>query len=63
MMRGNYPRNRSDIRKPYRGSRRFDVSCRCHGGCLWCESSRLRYRVLEKLVLSEARRELEGQEL
>jgi len=26
-------------RKPYYGSKRFDYSCRCHGGCPWCESN------------------------
>ena len=25
----------------YRGSRRFDRSCRCHGGCPYCEDNRM----------------------
>lgn len=29
-----------EYRKPYYRSKRFDTSCRCHGGCLWCEGSR-----------------------
>jgi hypothetical protein len=29
-------------RKPYRKSKRFDRSCRCHGGCPYCESDRLK---------------------
>lgn len=29
-------------RKPYRGSKRFDGSCRNHGGCPACEASRIR---------------------
>lgn len=27
-------------RKQYRGSKSFDRSCRCHGGCKWCEGNR-----------------------
>lgn len=34
-----YP-NRKDWRKPYRGSKRFDRTCRCHGGCKYCEGNR-----------------------
>lgn len=28
-------------RKPYRGSKAIDPSCRNHGGCPWCEGNRL----------------------
>ena len=28
-------------RKPYRGSKAFDKSCRNHGGCDWCRENRL----------------------
>lgn len=32
-------------RKPYRGAKAIDRSCRNHGGCVWCESNRLhKYR-------------------
>ena len=34
-------KTRKDRRKEYTGSKRFDSSCRCHGGCPWCESNRL----------------------
>ena len=34
-----YP-NRKDWRRPYTKSKRFDRSCRCHGGCPWCERNR-----------------------
>ena len=27
-------------RKPYRGSKAIDPSCRNHGGCPWCEENR-----------------------
>lgn len=30
-----------DWREPYRKSRRFDRSCRCHGGCPWCLNNKL----------------------
>ena len=32
---------RRDWREPYRKSRRFDTTCRCHGGCPYCENNRL----------------------
>ena len=28
-------------RKRYRGSKRFDWSCRNHNGCPWCEGNRM----------------------
>jgi hypothetical protein len=27
-------------KRPYRGSRRFDITCRCHGSCPWCRGNR-----------------------
>ena len=30
-----------DHRKPYRGSKAFDRSCRPHGSCYWCRGNRL----------------------
>ena len=35
-------------RKPYRKSKSFDPSCRNHGGCPWCESSRTRKSKVQK---------------
>jgi len=35
-----YP-NRKDWRKPYRGSKAFDHSCRNKGGCGYCQNNRL----------------------
>jgi len=32
------------IKKPYSRSKAFDASCRNHGGCPWCERSRLHSR-------------------
>jgi hypothetical protein len=31
-------------KRPYRKSRAFDASCRCHGGCPWCRENRLYQR-------------------
>lgn len=28
-------------RKPYKGAKTFDASCRPNGGCDWCASNRL----------------------
>ena len=33
--------SRSRKKQPYRKSRRFDVTCRCKGGCAWCRADRL----------------------
>ena len=41
-------------RKPYRGSKRFDCSCRNHGSCGYCLSNRT-------LFDKKARAALEGQ--
>ena len=27
-------------RKPWRGSKSIDITCRCHGGCTWCLGNR-----------------------
>ena len=34
-------KNGRERRKAYRGSARFDRSCRPNGGCPWCERNRL----------------------
>ena len=36
------------VKKPYTGSKRFDKTCRSHGGCPHCESNRLRYKRIAK---------------
>jgi hypothetical protein len=33
---------KKEQRRPFRGSKAFDSSCRNHGGCPWCEGNRLR---------------------
>lgn len=41
-------------RKPYRGSGKYDTSCRPNGGCPWCESNRKHgTRKREPIVLED----------
>ena len=50
-----YP-NRKDWRQPYRKSQRFDISCRCHGGCGYCHGNRIhRHRKQLLKVLDDPR--------
>ena len=37
-------------KKPYTGSKRFDTTCRCHGGCSYCYSNRM-YNTIKKIYL------------
>lgn len=39
-------------RKPYRGSKAIDASCRCHGGCTYCLSNRMYRTNKDKLKIS-----------
>lgn len=34
-------KSKKEHRKQYYGSKAFDKTCRCHGGCPYCESNRL----------------------
>ena len=36
-------------RKPYRGSKAFDKSCRNHGGCPYCEANRMHSTNVRKM--------------
>ncbi len=35
-------------RKPYRGEKAIDRTCRNHGGCHWCEENR-KYKNIKRL--------------
>lgn len=48
----NYP-NRKDKRRPYRGSKRFDRSCRNHGSCKYCENNRTFFDKKARVVAEE----------
>ena len=41
MRRKSKYRTNKTIKKNYTKSKRFDKSCRNHGGCGWCEDNRL----------------------
>ena len=38
--------------QPYRKSRRWDTSCRCHGGCGYCQDNR-EYRWKKRVEMLE----------
>jgi hypothetical protein len=41
-------------RKPYYHSGKFDLTCRPHGGCPWCENNRLhRSKKREPIIIEE----------
>ena len=47
-------------RKHYRGSKRFDLSCRNHNGCPWCEGNRLyNTKVKEQSINDRLKEDLE----
>lgn len=46
-------------RKPYSGSKAIDRSCRNHGGCPWCEGSRLRKYQIDEDIVQEQLEEFE----
>ena len=40
-------------KQPYRGSRRFDKTCRCHGSCSYCTNNRLIQQAREELRIRQ----------
>ena len=40
-------KHKKEKRRPYYGSKAFDKSCRCHGGCDWCLENRM-YQTLKE---------------
>lgn len=45
-------------RKPYRGSKDFDRTCRNHGSCSWCAENR-QYKNIKRAAAMRAREEEE----
>jgi hypothetical protein len=41
------------IRQPCSGAKRFDASCRNHGGCSWCLGNRLHSRRVQEQAADE----------
>ena len=52
-------RNCKEHRKPYRGAKSFDKSCRNNGGCPWCEGNRLCSTYRELLRIENEMKEFE----
>jgi hypothetical protein len=48
-------------RKPYRGSKRFDRSCRNHGGCEYCLSNRLHSRRREDIKADDIMKDFKNE--
>ncbi len=54
--------SRSRKKHIYRGSRRFDQTCRCNGGCPYCLSNRM-HATVQRLVSSTVQmREINARE-
>lgn len=50
-------------RKPYRGSKAFDYTCRNHGSCPWCEENRKhKFRDKHPLLTEEREYEVSNEE-
>ena len=45
-------------RKPYYDTRRFDMSCRCHGSCIWCQKNRYHNTLIKIERLKAQEREM-----
>ena len=52
--------SRTTYKRPCTKSKRFDTSCRCNGGCFYCEGNRLIRTAKEKERVN-LRNELEHQ--
>lgn len=46
-------------RKPYRGPKAYDRSCRNHGGCSYCEKGRMRKKKIAEVEMREQLREMD----
>jgi hypothetical protein len=54
--------HKKELRKPYRGSKRFDRSCRNHGNCGYCEGNRkFRDKKLREAATSEIKEDANEQ--
>ena len=50
--------HKKEHRKPYRGAKAVDRSCRNHRGCPWCEENR-QYKNLKRLEQSKSKEDYE----
>lgn len=45
-------------RKPFRHSKRFDKTCRCHGSCSYCRNNRLHASEVRKDKANQQEKEI-----
>jgi len=46
-----------EYRKEFRGSKRFDKTCRCNGGCPYCLGNRMHSTIVRKEIAEEKLRD------
>ena len=49
-------------RKPYKGSKAIDPTCRNHRGCPWCEENRLYQSKKAKLIANEKMKDFNSED-
>ena len=49
-------------RKPYKGSKAFDRTCRNHGSCDWCRENRMYQQLRAEEAAKEAIEDFESEE-
>jgi hypothetical protein len=52
-------KHKKEKRQEYRGSKRWDSSCRCHGGCGYCESNRTHFDKKARVGANQREQETE----
>jgi hypothetical protein len=50
---------KKEFRKPYRGAKAVDCSCRNHGSCAWCMSNRLYQQLKQEEASRQALEEID----
>ena len=48
---------KKEKRKPYRGSKAIDCTCRNHGSCGYCKNNRLRQSIREDMATTQKLKE------
>ena len=51
-----------EYRKPYRGSKAIDKTCRNHGGCEWCTENRIKKYIVKEKAADMALKEYKEKE-
>lgn len=53
-------KSEKEKRKPYKGAKAIDCTCRNHGSCEWCKSNRLYQQLKMNEASKQALEELDG---